>query len=287
MLVIFFSCATCRADQNDDLFRKYVDAVCTYDFPEKSDVTWVTPEIREIIIRKAREAVKNPNSSNNFGAGRVLIELGDQPYIEAFVAEQRQHHAPLTESITMLPYLADDLYHGDTIKNVASDFSLPSTIDVSTRSMYRIIEKYPSFPAEARAWSRKQSQITSLNGPEGAANRLMRAWWEHNRDAVTTHQYSKAAWLPDAKLEKTARDADEKRIEFALAHNNLGAAPGHPLEKAKTQPPPPQNRMETPTAPYAVPVSMLPEQKGSTWLWIGSAIAVIFTSLLLWRRKEK
>jgi len=198
-LVIFTSC---RGDQNDDMYAKYIRMVGSNDYPLKSDMSWVTPEIRKILIQKAQLAASNPDSNINFGSRMALIELGDKSTIEAYIADYHQGKTGVMPSVQILPYLIDDLYHGSTYTEPMAPGSgitpSPSIMDSSTATMYKILTVYPFFPRETQEWAKHELMLEGLDkgGPDSKANQTMRAWWEHNKDAILSYRYQDATWLP-------------------------------------------------------------------------------------------
>lgn len=87
LLLLLISCQLSYADQSDNLYRKYLRTVGSNDYPRNADVTWITPEVKELLIQKAQAAARDLNPDVNFGSKMALIELGDPTTIDAYMAE--------------------------------------------------------------------------------------------------------------------------------------------------------------------------------------------------------
>jgi hypothetical protein len=76
-------------------------------------------------------------------------------------------------------------------------------MDQSVKSAYNIIAGWSAFPTATRDWAQRMGFNFPLHGIGSNApeNRLLRKWWEHNKEAILSRQYDKATWLPPASEE--------------------------------------------------------------------------------------
>jgi hypothetical protein len=165
-------------------------------------LSWITPEIRAQLIQYASTADTHDLPKPQFITPQdALYMLGDKATVEARI--RTYHKADGAQDIggppDVLPYLIGDLTQASTENHtgVPGHYSL---MDTSVIDIYGIIAQWPAFPAETRKWA-GDMQYNFMSyaygyGPNSLANRLMREWWEHNKEAVLSRQYDKATWLP-------------------------------------------------------------------------------------------
>src|ERR1700733_7867998 len=88
--LLFLVCLCfCRADQSDELYNKYLSTIGGNNYPEHADVSWITPDVRQLLIKKAYAASRESDPDVNFGSQMALIELGDPAAIKSYVAKYR------------------------------------------------------------------------------------------------------------------------------------------------------------------------------------------------------
>jgi hypothetical protein len=237
-VIIFAIFSICRGDDIQDLYVKYISAIGSTDYPQNADMSWVTPELTQSLIIEAKSNLHNSDPLKGGMANMALIELGDPSTIESYMADYHHGKLSVMPSIQLLPYLIDDLYHGSTqIDAMAPNSDVtagPSLMDNSTVTMYKIVALYPSFRPEIRAWAKREMATGFSNeGPNSEANQLMRMWWEHNKEAVLTHEYGKVNWLPTPDQE-AAEHAKDKPLAKPVAKAVGKVAPP---DSPKTIPP--------------------------------------------------
>lgn len=192
----------CYADQAYDLYAKYWDTVHGDNYPDKCDLSWITPEVREVIIRKAKDVFEHPNLNdtnprNNSGAEQLLIELEDMPIIEAHIAEWRKGKTAVWRVPALIPYIMEDVEHGATAIRGGGHVFISSVMHDATADIYRMLESYPCFPPETRLWARRiRNTVFIGDGPDNDGNKLIRSWWDRNKNAILAHKYGEAKWLP-------------------------------------------------------------------------------------------
>jgi hypothetical protein len=169
------------------------------------DFSWVTPEIRAELIQYAYTTSSNTLPNPQFITSKdALLMLGDPATVQEAVNAYRK--ADGAESLggppeSILPYLIDDLTHASSEDHIPLGYSL---MDKSLMCSFAVISSWPAFPAATRAWaadSYHKIGLYYLLGPNTNANRMMRKWWEHNKEAILSRQYDKATWLPPASEE--------------------------------------------------------------------------------------
>lgn len=191
------------ADNVDSLYKQYTTNILSGDFDERYDQRWVTPEMRQELLIKAREMERSHDASTSIIAKTALIRLGDEDSIKQCINDFEKStfagsNFGFPESQYLLPYLIAEIYSAPT----NPVYREMSPMDLAVQGAYNILRHYRTFPDEVRTWVKHiRRTIRQGTGPTDPHNQLLRLWWEHNKDAVLSEDYAKATWLPSAKQE--------------------------------------------------------------------------------------
>lgn len=201
------------ADDIEALYRRYKDSVFNGEAYLRYDQRWVTPEMRDALIAKARQLADDPDPKTRLTAQSILIRLGDEASLQAVMDRFHKGDYGIPESDALLPYLVNEIYTGET--GIVRDHMSP--MDIALKEMYNIIGHYASFPEKTREWALSTRHLLSFDrGPGCPANQLMRLWWEHNKDAVIAKQYANATWTPSAEEQSNIVSSFKPEIEDNL-----------------------------------------------------------------------
>jgi len=185
----------------EELYKRLQDSMVSKGGqPASYDFSWVTPQIRAELIQYIHTASSLPES-DFIPPKQALLYLDDPATVEEEIYAYRK--ADGAGSLggppeAILPYLIEDLTHASSENHIPLGVSL---MDASLFCCFRTIIDWPGFPPETKKWADDLSsklQFYYRIGPDSVANRLMREWWEHNKEAVLSRQYDKATWLPPA-----------------------------------------------------------------------------------------
>jgi hypothetical protein len=168
------------------------------------DWSWVTPENRSTVVETIKQWQTNGNR-RVFRYGDqldgALISLNDEDTVREYV---NQYHAGngQAESELMLYGreqvvidLSSDLFLSNGTDRGGGDSYKPSIRDQSADFIARSITKSTSFPEATRDWAKANGYLPAAISSEKAIA-SWRAWWEHNKNAILSHRYENATWLP-------------------------------------------------------------------------------------------
>lgn len=198
---------TNQAQTPEELYKRLEDSmVCKGGQPTSYDFSWVTPQIRaELIQYASTTSIGNLSKPQFITPREALLYLGESSTIKEQMNNYRK--ADGKENIwgppDLLPYLVDDLIHASSENHVGVPGSY-SLMDTSLLGSFEIIYQWTPFPAATRSWAGDTYRKIGLYyrlGPDSNANRLLRDWWKHNKEAILSRRYDQAAWLPPASEE--------------------------------------------------------------------------------------
>ncbi len=165
------------------------------------DLTWLDDQARSELTSYYNSRQNIPVPNWQLSADDALYWLGDPTEIQKGVDEynQKDGASMLTGPPDILPYLIDDVTNGNFTRHTLS--KPHSLMDQSVISACWVIRHWAGFPKETREWAGDMGSKFFLYyyygiGPKSKANKMMREWWFHNRDAVLARKYSEATWLP-------------------------------------------------------------------------------------------
>ena len=186
-------------DEKSDLYKRFENSLSTGTKQVLHDFSWMTPQMRTELIEYANAKIHDPAKTDFVPPKEVLFWLGDTNVLKERVEAYRKADGAtnIEGPPDVLPYLIDDLSHASSENHIGVPGKL-SLMDTSVVSAYDIINQWPAFPAATRAWAQRLGYNFGIygSGPNARENRLLREWWEHNKVAVLSGQYSNATWLP-------------------------------------------------------------------------------------------
>ena len=233
MLLVNFSPASGKSMAEWDDIDKKIWETLQKPHPDETDQTWLTPEMRMIVIDKMLKEAENQsfsNSSNRDQAEKVLVMLGHEETVRRLVEKMKNPKArlgALSEATEIaLPYLMPMVYSGSTedpneYGTPGWDVILLPVRDRAIGSVLGCIRDGRNFPAETRQWGKRMANMESKYW-DGRFISLITSWWEHNQTAILEKRYADATWLPRYKGRPSVLDreeiqerrADEERKHF-------------------------------------------------------------------------
>jgi hypothetical protein len=201
LAVSFALLASGSADQMDDIVS-YIRGEWL-----RSDLSVVTPDIREEVLARIREKAAGPSGRLNVN-GRadcvLLLRLNDEPTMRELVSATRSgltsdQGIPFNEELALsgqpalLPMIAEDFFRDDGIE--VKMYVVDGDIGVTSRPFslvmcrvgLEIVSRSDAFIEETRKWAQNLLQRTDAN-PK-LAREVMRKWWRENEKAIGDRAY--------------------------------------------------------------------------------------------------
>ncbi len=184
------------------------------------EINRLSPKERAIVRQFLLGELEDPDPRIVISGASILMMLGEEEGIKFWLKAYHEHDVKMGQdaqsalegqayagNVALLPYLMDDVYHGSTADRSGGDLVIPSIRDQSSTFAVWTIESGKLLPAATRAWADSlhtlnQEWWTPNTPPETAGPAIiqLKAWWEHNKEAILAKQYDKATWLPPATL---------------------------------------------------------------------------------------
>jgi hypothetical protein len=213
----------------------------------------LAPDERTELLRRLHAQLGSPDQDTRIWTGRSLLRLDDEEGIAQLAKNYRAGDLAADQSLdeareSAVRYLIDGVYNGsDEPRGKSHDWEGPSTKRKSTELTLEAIKRSTAFPAATRAWAREA--FDAYHWGSHRVDQRLKAWWEHNQEAILAKEYGKATWLPAGKFDPAT---DEIPDPLSIR----GASPASASSSA------------TPAAPpLAVTSSPLP--------WVIGALAVL------------
>jgi hypothetical protein len=227
-------------------------------------------------------------SPSQIGARTALVTLNDEPTIQTMIQYYQQYdHRAAWEYIpdtfewaanpNVIRYLAPDFQLNDDLnafygkKGGGDEFDLmaPPRSIYSAMISLRIIVRSSRFSPELKAWA-KEAQNFRFQHPE-TFRRLMRRWWEQNREAFEKMQY-----IAVQPIALTLEEEKPLASPSPPAQKPASARPAAEIPVSKTTVTP------HPSAPPAPPSSPV------DWALLGGiAVSALLAGASIWKCLKK
>jgi hypothetical protein len=187
-------------DEQSDLYKRFEHSLTVNGSDHAwHDFTWMTSQMRTELIQYAYSRINDQTMKVFVQPKEILYWLGDVPTIEEEIKAYRKADGArdIVGPPDVLPYLIDDLTHASSENHmgVPGKFSL---MDTSVINAFVIIDQWPAFPSATHDWAQRTCVRFGVHGsgPNALENRLLREWWDHNKNAILARRYADAMWLP-------------------------------------------------------------------------------------------
>lgn len=174
---------------------------------EQVDTTWLTNEIRPVVIRRLLSEHANADRDKRCKIEMSLVTIGHLETIERLANQMKAgeecralEFSAREEAIPMLmnvvetgPSFVPGFGDGDVFT--------PSVRIQAAGIVFEVIRSRNVFPEETKIWL---SSLSPLNDSErGLENlTLLESWWKGNQAAIKAQKYSEASWLPPTGSQK-------------------------------------------------------------------------------------
>lgn len=215
---------------------------------------------------------------NQSGAEILLVRLNDSETIDKMISVYQKYNSRAAWSYipktferaaqpAVIPYLAGD-YFGDEPANAnygkegsTTEFGIigpPKSIYSGVITL-RVIQAAPEFNVELKHWAKEVYELRIRN-PEGF-RKLMRQWWEQNKEAFEKGDYASVTAVPIKTYEVKPP----------------GPVPQEAINHTEPNPLAPPNQEATSTIKSDKPVvtQLTPVVQNTSWLVIAGAVIAV------------
>ncbi len=206
----------------DEIDKKIRDTLLS-PAPHDSDITWITEEVRPIVISKLLQRVNNPYEGRN--VEEALVKSGHLETIQKLIEELKQgnHRSDALSfaSEIAIPYLMPIVYTGSTEQRKmlpGEDIMFMPVRDRAIGHVLGKIMKSNNFPLESRKWAEEMG-FHGIKYKDEKYVALVTSWWENNQTAILEERYADATWLPRYKSKPITFNPREAASRKAYEEN--------------------------------------------------------------------
>ena len=193
LTVAFIALNVAHSNEKDPYpIDKRVETLATFT-QEKVDTTWLTDEIRPIIVEQLLSKLSKADREKRFEIERILVTIGHLETIERLAIQMKAGEdcraLEFSAREEAIPALMDVVETGSSLVpgfGGGSDVFTPSVRIQAASILFEVIRSKDVFPEKTKRWFSSLSPLDDSKTGLGNLSRL-EPWWKGNQAAIEAH----------------------------------------------------------------------------------------------------